>query len=271
MPSPARLTVGILLASAALAGCLREPSALPPAAAGEPPSAPAGAPAGLTLGPCLEQFAFLPVPMAVAQRFMPEGFTPVAFDAAGLTAVMAGVGFRCERVEGGGLALGEVRALAGAIAVQPPPRYQNPDVQHYVVPLGGFVSSPELAEVFRAWGLPNVRDADVAFQLHAEGPTARLGDVSATAGAARVDFVTSPAGVQEAQPPSKFRVFIAPGGRVAGAIDWAWDLGDTIETGTALLSASPDNGVFPLPAGAGLGFHYWGPTYVYHLSYVALG
>lgn len=216
-----------------------------------------------------------PLPMAEAVTLTQPGFPPLPFDAAGLLppnplfATVVTVGYRCGATTGdGGLALGEVRTVGRALVVDPPAHLRDPAIHNYVVVFGGWTSSPELRDVYTSWHLPAVEAGAVDFTFAADNASLRHGTVSGSSPAGRLDLVTVVAGVEEAQQPDTFRLFVFDGGTVAGFVDWGWPPGArTIESGAALQVLSPASGAPDVRVG--VAFHYWG-EYGYDIRYTPL-
>lgn len=226
-------------------------------------------------GPCEEQFVAYPIPMVEAEPLTPPGFPPLTFDAAGLLppnpllATVVTVGYRCSATTGdGGLSLGEVRTVGRALVVDPPAALRAPHIVNYVIVFGGWTSSPELGAVYRSWHLPNVEDGTVDFSVTADSANLRHGRVTGSSALGTLDLLTVTLGVEEAQQPDIFRLFVFDQGQVAGYVDWGWPAGSrTIESGAALQlltapGAAPD-------ADVGVAFHYFG-AYQYDIGYTAL-
>lgn len=227
-------------------------------------------------GPCLEQFVGLPIPMAEAMALAPAGFPPKPWDTGGLSpaipALATGVtvAYECAATTGdGGLSLGEVRTIGRAILVDPPAELRDPGIVNYVIILGGWTSSPELAQVYTSWHLPKVEVGLVSFNMSAT-PNARLGDAAGESAAGRLQINTLSVGVEEAQQADTFRLFGFVGGRVAGYADWSWPAGaQTIESGLAVQTLQEPLHTGSTDVDLGASFHYFG-AYEYNLAFTAL-
>lgn len=238
------------------------------------PSAPGVATTHFHQGPCEEQFVGIPIPMAEAQGMAPPGFPPRPWDTGGLTppvpvlATGVTVGYRCARTDGDGIALGEVRTVGRALLVDPPQELRDPNITNYVIILGGWTSSAELAAVYTGWHLPGVHAGDVSFDVQQDAPVLRHGQVTGSSSAGSLSITTVAAGVEEEQQSDTFRLFGFDGDRVAGYVDWSWPPGArTIESGAAVQVLQPAGGVPDVRAG--VAFHYFG-AYSYDLVFTAL-
>ncbi|MCA1813722.1 MAG: hypothetical protein LC624_07205 [Halobacteriales archaeon] len=225
-------------------------------------------------GPCEEQFVAIPIPMAEAQGLTPPGFPPKPWDTGGLSppipALATGVtvGYRCARTTGDGIALGEVRTVGRALLVDPPAELRDPAIVNYVIILGGWTSSPEMAAVYTSWHLPGVHAGDVSFDVAQDAPALRHGQVAGSSAEGGLRITTVAAGVEEEQQPDTFRLFGFDGQGVAGYVDWSWPPGArTIESGLAVQQLDAPGA--PTDVRLGVSFHYFG-AYSYDLAFTAL-
>ena len=269
-PSVAALAVlAVVLAGCVGAGPLpHDGQAL---AAADDTGLPAGVPTRVRHFPCVEQFAYLPIPMQVARDAVPDGFAPLSFEPTGQLAMTVAVGFTCEHTEGDqGFALGELRTLGLVLAVTPPEAYLAEGIQYYVVPLGGLTSSPEMGTVYSAWDFGPVHLAPLDFEVADTVGLARHGRVAGDVAGFGMELTTASVGPVHPGAANAFRVFGLRDGNVTGAVDWSWPAGaDAMENGTAALRLSGDlSGAFA-PVEPGLGYQYWG-AYEYQLQHVEL-
>lgn len=189
---------------------------------------------------CDEQVAAVPVPAALLQQQLPEGFAPHTPDGehVGLVAV---VGYRCEQQAA------PIHEVIQVIAVDPPAELAI-DGLHFVM-LAGTTSTLEAADRYASWCFDEImRFGDVTVET-VEVPGARIG--RATVGGDLLLSATAVSADAAEEPSGMLRVFAVKDGAVRGLVDIAVAAAARASNGAGIIA-------YPgMPAGPGLGIHVY--------------
>lgn len=222
-------------------------------------------PTQATLTGCSEQGGVFPVPQAMVGD-VPEGFSFVSMDPAGLTATLLVIGLSCSLNDEE-----PVSELYGLVAVEPPEELAGETGTHAIL-LGGFSSLERQATIYRAWGMgEDVMPGDVTVEILQDTPVARGGHVLGTDGDFTVHMYSSVEGEPNPESAGEARVFGVADAEVTGAMDLTWtDSEGGYQTGEASLAFEGGDVPIPQPAGAGVAFHFWGEDYDITFEHVDL-
>lgn len=236
---PVRVLLPALLL--VLAGCA-SPEPGDPAPAGDAP-----APGEVVLEPCLEHAADMPVEVAEAQRFLPQGMTPRPLGPTGLAALEV-IAVECQPPLAGE---DGVRALIAWMLVDPPQELQA-DVAGYLYLFAMTTDDEAVAAALAAVGVP-VQLAETSFGTD-ESPAAFLGRGGASTDAWSVTLETRVAKRVADRSHPVFRVFVGNATGVAGAVDVDAGAHPHHDAGEGSIVVTGD-APFPTPRAPGIAVH----------------
>ena len=268
------LALALTLVTALFAGCIGSDDTTEPLdenvdASTEPlgPLLPDGTPAPLstTLQGCDEHFAVLPQPPVAAEGQIPDGFSLIPFDDAGLMITMVVLAYTCTY---GNETVGEMH---GAWLVEPPEELRSPEAEVHVVNFGAWTTHDGLLETYAAWGAGasfSIGEVSVATDAT---PLGRAGHALGQDDDLTVHLYTATTADETTQSPGLARVFFVEADHVSAILDVSWTESQQSVNGVAELMV--DGGADPFllafgKANPGIAIHNWGEEYALTYHYV---